>query len=1015
MGRSAKIQRRLGVSSILTWLLVCHSPALSDAFCPCQPGPTRGPRENPCAYDVCQVVSTCCDLSWDVMCAELANSLCGTCSMDCDTDGTPDACEVDADSNGVPDSCEPKLDCNGNGIEDSLDIASQRSLDCGGLIGRPDECEIAANPQLDRNFNGILDSCEQDPCEPHPGPALVRWVGLPNAEQPWEAPYNWLPLQPSPKTRPGWDSVLLDAAVTPKVMDAFLGCDQQVGAMELRQTSAFIALGDSTLEFFDRDPAPGTAGAIRLLENASLHLDPRWPGVGSGNGLLRAGSIESFGAGTGTLLSSSAITRIHVSERIALSGCEILLSGDTATPVFATPVRTVMEARGTLRPAAGVSLDESLDCRIAGTLRSWRAPFDPDGSLVITKEAFDGAAGTVTHLEHASNSENPATLLLLWDWIGVPNSTTPVIDATTAGIGVTIRGAIQVDTTLAAGSAPASQSPSLELIRQPRTTPLGRYSLIAGRPPRGFRFEQREALVTTEADSPEAHALLLSVVAENGTDPAVGNGIGTRLSETEVGKLAIDLNRDGTDEIVIAVRRSNAPGELRVYRSDGSRLVAVPEWTKVLDAGDLNAHDTTLVQPIRPWDGVTGDGQPLDAADFDGDGDLDIAVACEGNAPFRLFVNVGQAGNSGAPGSLPVLADPINASSVDSTQRPTCVAIVPARPGSSLAPTAPGFVGGVATAGDTGLLYRYSVTGFIANRGQGVPVAGVPRSARGGGTVGTQGVGIATGGSTKTKTFNLIEDLNGFVQWAKIDESWDPQIPSASGFSAVGKAVSMKGNAPCDLVVLPFPTDVLNDPICIATANVTDFSGDVTLLRGSGQVSETATGLDAIAPIRSGTSGDGASNITAASLFSKQGAVIPDLLITRRDGKLSAARTDLDPAGSLAVGYVVQIGANSNARSAVGSVQRTADGRTSTAVVSTIGVSGGILPINEILLQPLGPITRADPSSDVDGSGMVDFGDVNLLLLDMGPCTGCSTDLDGNGVVDFGDVTLVLLSFGETS
>jgi hypothetical protein len=46
---------------------------------------------------------------------------------------------------------------------------------------------------------------------------------------------------------------------------------------------------------------------------------------------------------------------------------------------------------------------------------------------------------------------------------------------------------------------------------------------------------------------------------------------------------------------------------------------------------------------------------------------------------------------------------------------------------------------------------------------------------------------------------------------------------------------------------------------------------------------------------------------------------------------------------------------------------------------------------------------------------MVDFGDVNLLLLDMGPCTGCSTDLDGNGVVDFGDVTLVLLSFGETS
>ena len=1012
MARRATIQRRLGVSSILTWLLVCHSPASADTFCPCQPGPIRGPRDNPCAYDVCQVVSTCCDLSWDVMCAELANSLCGTCSMDCDVDGLPDACETDADSNGVPDSCEPKDDCNGNGIEDSLDIASQRSLDCGGLIGRPDECEIAANPQLDRNLNGILDSCEQDPCEPHPGPALVRWVGLPNSEQPWEAPYNWLPLQPSPKNRPGWDSVILDAAVTPKVMDAVLNCDQYAGGMELRQTMAFIALGDATLEFFDGDPVPGIPGSIRLLEDAQLQLDPRWPSIGSGGGLLQANVIESLGPTT--LIASSEITRIRVVERISLSGCEIRLAGDTATPVFETPARSVMEAYGTIRPNSG-SCGKKLRCQIAGTLRSWRAPFDPDGSLIITKEAFDGATGTVTHLEHASNSENPATLLLLWDWIGVPNSTTPVIDATMAGIGVTIRGAIQVDTTLAAGSAPASQSPSLELIRQPRTAPLGRYSLIAGTPPRGFRFEQREVSVTTESDSPETHALILSVVAESGTDPSVGTGIGTRLSETEVGKMAVDLNRDGTDEIVIAVRRVNAPGELRVYRNEGNRLVAVPAWTKTLDAGDPSAHDSTLIQPIRPWDGNSGDGQPLDAADFDGDGDLDIAVACEGNAPFRLFVNVGQAGNSGEPGSLPVLADPINAPAVDSTQRPTCVAIVPARPGSSLAPTAPGFVGGVATAGDTGLLYRYSVTGFIANRGPGVPVAGVPRSARGGGTVGTQGVGIATGGSTKTKTFNLIEDLNGFVQWAKIDESWDPQNPDATGFSAVGKAVSMKGNAPCDLVVLPFPTDVLNDPICIATANVTDFSGDVTLLRGSGQVSETATGLDAIAPIRSGTAGDGASNITAASLFSKQGAVIPDLLITRRDGKLSAARTDLDPAGSLAVGYVVQIGANSNARSAVGSVQRTADGRTSTAVVSTVGVSGGILPINEILLQPLGPITRADPSPDIDGSGMVDFGDVNLLLLDMGPCTGCSTDLDGNGVVDFGDVTLVLLSFGETS
>ncbi|MEM7230245.1 MAG: PQQ-dependent sugar dehydrogenase, partial [Planctomycetota bacterium] len=39
-------------------------------------------------------------------------------------------------------------DCNNNGIEDSLDIASQFSADCNNN-GEPDECEIAANPMLD--------------------------------------------------------------------------------------------------------------------------------------------------------------------------------------------------------------------------------------------------------------------------------------------------------------------------------------------------------------------------------------------------------------------------------------------------------------------------------------------------------------------------------------------------------------------------------------------------------------------------------------------------------------------------------------------------------------------------------------------------------------------------------------------------------------------------------------------------------------------------------------------------
>ena len=51
---------------------------------------------------------------------------------------------------------------------------------------------------------------------------------------------------------------------------------------------------------------------------------------------------------------------------------------------------------------------------------------------------------------------------------------------------------------------------------------------------------------------------------------------------------------------------------------------------------------------------------------------------------------------------------------------------------------------------------------------------------------------------------------------------------------------------------------------------------------------------------------------------------------------------------------------------------------------------------------------------DMDLNGIIDFGDVALIMLDFGPCAGCHSDLDGNGVVDFGDVAMVLLNFGPT-
>ena len=49
---------------------------------------------------------------------------------------------------------------------------------------------------------------------------------------------------------------------------------------------------------------------------------------------------------------------------------------------------------------------------------------------------------------------------------------------------------------------------------------------------------------------------------------------------------------------------------------------------------------------------------------------------------------------------------------------------------------------------------------------------------------------------------------------------------------------------------------------------------------------------------------------------------------------------------------------------------------------------------------------------DLDLSGIIDFGDIALIAIDFGPCTGCPADLDNNGTVNFGDIALALLNFG---
>lgn len=920
-----------------------------------------------------------------MFCAELANSICGACSADCDGDGTPDACEVDAWGydeqhrrrnipDGIPDDCQPAADCNGNGIDDALDIAVQRSIDCN-RNGIPDECERAADPTLDLDRNGVLDACEGNPCdEDWCGERMARWIGPPISQQPFESSANWLP------SRPGLQTTIGDAFTTSRRMDAAMHCDRNVYRLELHSTDALIELDDNILRLTSPTldgtcpppPAGGFgAGGISLTGSAWLQFDPRRTAPGVGPGQIQADQVQANGgAALACMLTSSAWTELSVADAITLRNTEAVLRGTTSARSLGVLDGSQIDARGLVMPSAG----GSLAAEFTSTVRGWRLGFDHEDTLTVRT----GPAGSV---RHASTPTSPANLLLLWDWSVVPTEDTPIIDTDRE---IVIRGSIQIDAGLTAGRAPAAGStPRVTLVRQTVPEFRERYGLVVGTPPRGWRYTQIAESHTGTS------RLDLGLVPETALDPRLNQGYQAQLDGSEVGKVAIDLNGDGVEEIVVAIRTTGTSGELRVY-----------EWT-IGDGGTpvlrLNAALGCVLtggQPVVPWDGAQGDGQPLDTGDFDGDGRLDLAVACEGGAPFRLYRNTGAG-----------LRLHASAATLPSGDRALCVTILPPSPsGGSFLPQQNGFVGGV-NSGGVGKLKQYATSGGIAIATQ--EVAGLPRCVRGSGTGGSKGVTVVTGGGTKPADFSFVASAaDAFVQLCDLGEAGTITAP----LTPVQVA-----HAPRDLAVLTIPNTLGSPRLCVAAANVANTTADVTLLHGADPAATDApSGFDAVASLSTASGSQGARAIRAVPLFSKGSSTVPDLLVTRADGRVVAARTDSDDRGSVSLGYLVtlaNVGAGP-ARDAAGVRLGAVRG-----VVSTVSLGASLTGDADTLqLQTIQEIssTRAGGWPDVDGNGLVDFSDVALVLLDFGPCPQCPTDLDQTDSVDFGDVALVLLAIGDT-
>ena len=75
------------------------------------------------------------------------------------------------------------------------------------------------------------------------------------------------------------------------------------------------------------------------------------------------------------------------------------------------------------------------------------------------------------------------------------------------------------------------------------------------------------------------------------------------------------------------------------------------------------------------------------------------------------------------------------------------------------------------------------------------------------------------------------------------------------------------------------------------------------------------------------------------------------------------------------------------------------------------GNGNGTVESTEFVTVRLCELTASCCPSDLDGSGSVDFGDVSLLLLQVGD-SGTPADLDGSGSVDNADISMLLLDYG---